>query len=192
MERCFKSLCHFVLDTDSQECDPHAPSLSTVIECHSNTNQNKRLLFRTLYYKHCFSKEINKLHSVELHARKTLLVDLKILRKAKHNFDFFGIKFARANRWLKHAKKVLLHLSWNDINRYLQFTVKHNGVTKDRQINRLLWTRYLDCHETPLPTKRCVTSLHEIVTILSVIFTTVWFSTLREIDIKLHIKLHQL
>ena len=24
MERCFKSLCHFVLDTDSQEFDPKA------------------------------------------------------------------------------------------------------------------------------------------------------------------------
>ena len=44
MERCFKSLCRFVLATDSFECDPETLRFSSFIRCQSNTDQNKTVI----------------------------------------------------------------------------------------------------------------------------------------------------
>ena len=51
---CFKSFCHFVLDTDSWECDPEALRLSLSIRCHSNTHQNKLLLLQSTWFNFFF------------------------------------------------------------------------------------------------------------------------------------------
>ena len=54
LSQWWKSFCHFVLDTDSWECDPEALRLSLSIRCHSNTHQNKLLLLQSTWFNFFF------------------------------------------------------------------------------------------------------------------------------------------